>query len=231
MTDKSRGAVLGGLRDALRAGHLPPDASPHPGSFPPDPSNPPPGDAVLVERFGRELESLTGIVHRASSADEAAAIVLEIAGRHRAERVLAWTDGWPDCQGLEAALLQAGIEAVNVNVPQDAAGRRSALDAIEPIAVGVTGALAGLADTGSLVLTAAAGRSRMASLLPPVHIAVLARSRIYATLPAFLAAHPGVAGTTSNLVLVTGPSRTADIEMTITLGVHGPREVHAIVMG
>ena len=118
-----------------------------------------------------------------------------------------------------------------MDVPHDAAGRRRALDAIEPVAVGVTGALAGLADTGSLVLVAAEGRSRMASLLPPVHIAVLARSRIYATLPAFLAAHPGVADTTSNLVLVTGPSRTADIELTLTHGVHGPRDVHVIVVG
>jgi L-lactate dehydrogenase complex protein LldG len=230
MTDEPRRAILGSLRDALRDRHLP-DASSHPGSFPLDPSTPPPGDAVLVERFGRELESLTGIVHRVSSADEAVAVVLDIAGRHRAERVLAWNDGWPDCPGLDAAMQQAGVEAVNVDVPQDTAGRRSALDAIEPVAVGVTGAFAGLADTGSLVLTAAAGRSRMASLLPPVHIAVLARSRIYATLPAFLAAHPGIAETTSNLVLVTGPSRTADIEMTITLGVHGPREVHVIVVG
>ena len=108
--------------------------------------------------------------------------------------------------------------------------RRELVDAIEPIAVGLTGALAGLADTGSLVLASGPGRSRVASLLPPVHVAVLSQARMYATLPAFLAANRGAVGETSNLVLVTGPSRTADIEMTLTHGVHGPREVHVIVV-
>lgn len=230
MTGDARNVIVGSLRDALRGIRLP-DASQHPGSFPLDPATPTPGDAALVQRFGEELAALTGVMHRAPSAAEAIAAVLKIAKQRRAERVLAWTDQWPDCPGLVAALAQAGIQAAGFEAPSESAARRRALDVIEPIAVGVTGALAGLADTGSIILAAGTGRSRMASLLPPVHIALLARSRVYATLPVFLAAHPGVAGTTSNLVLITGPSRTADIELTLTHGVHGPREVHVIVMG
>lgn len=230
MTGDARDAIVSSLRDALRGSRLP-DASTHPGSFPLDPTTPSPGDPALVQRFGEELRALTGVMHHALSAAEAAAMVVEIAKQRGADRVLAWSDQSPDWPGLIAALAQAGIQVVTFEAPSDGAARRRAFDAIEPIAVGVTGALAGLADTGSLVLSAGTDRSRMASLLPPVHIALLARSRVYATLPAFLAAHPGIAATTSNLVLVTGPSRTADIELTLTHGVHGPREVHVIVIG
>jgi L-lactate dehydrogenase complex protein LldG len=67
--------------------------------------------------------------------------------------------------------------------------------------------------------------------LPPVHIAVLRVERLYSTLEAFFAAHPDAAEAGSNLVLITGPSRTADIEMTLTRGVHGPGEVHVLLVG
>jgi L-lactate dehydrogenase complex protein LldG len=230
MSGDARDVIVSSLRDALRGHHLP-DASPHPGAFPLDPATLSAGDPELVRRFREEFEALTGVMYVVPSAADAVTAVLDIVRQRGANRVLAWSGQWPDCPGLIAALEQAGIQVVDFEAPSDSAERRGAFDAIEPIAAGVTGALAGLADTGSLVLAAGQGRSRMASLLPPVHVALLDRSRIYATLPAFLAAHPGVAGTTSNLVLVTGPSRTADIELTLTHGVHGPRQVHVIVMG
>jgi L-lactate dehydrogenase complex protein LldG len=229
MSGNARDVIVSSLREALRGRGLP-DASSHPGAFPLDPTALSTGDPELVQRFREELEALTGVVHVVPSATEAVATVLDIVRQRRANRVLTWSDEWPDCPGFVAALERSGIQVVDFEAPSDATDRRRAFDVIEPIAVGVTGALAGLADTGSLVLAAGQGRSRMASLLPPVHVALLDRSRIYATLPAFLAAHPGVADTTSNLVIVTGPSRTADIELTLTHGVHGPREVHVIVM-
>jgi L-lactate dehydrogenase complex protein LldG len=229
MSGNARDVIVSSLRDALRGRRLP-DASSHPGAFPLDPTTLSAGDPELVRRFRKELEALTGVMHVVPSGADAVPAVLDIVRQRGANRVLAWSDQWPDCPGLVTALERSGIQVVDFEAPLDAAERRRAFDAIETIAVGVTGALAGLADTGSLVLAAGQGRSRMASLLAPVHVALLDRSRIYATLPAFLAAHPGVAGTTSNLVLVTGPSRTADIELTLTHGVHGPREVHVIVM-
>jgi L-lactate dehydrogenase complex protein LldG len=73
------------------------------------------------------------------------------------------------------------------------------------------------------------GRGRLASLLPPVHIALLPGQKLYPSLPAFLAANPTATKTGSNLVLITGASRTADIEMTLSIGVHGPGEIHVII--
>ena len=96
--------------------------------------------------------------------------------------------------------------------------------------VGLTGAEAALADVGGIVVRSGEGRPRLASLLPPIHVTLLPVSRIHASLPDLLAAEPTIADGGSNLVLITGPSRTADIEMTLTRGVHGPGHVHAVLL-
>jgi L-lactate dehydrogenase complex protein LldG len=95
--------------------------------------------------------------------------------------------------------------------------------------VGLTGANGALVDSGTLALVSGPGRGRLASLLPPVHIALVARNKLYPSLPAFLKTHPNVTAEGSNLILITGPSRTGDIEMTLTMGVHGPGEIHVII--
>jgi L-lactate dehydrogenase complex protein LldG len=94
--------------------------------------------------------------------------------------------------------------------------------------VGVSQAAYGLADTGSVVLLAGPDSPRSRSLLPPVHISVLAVDNVL----------PGLAdlfrelGTDlpSEVAIVTGPSRSADIEQTLTIGVHGPGEVHVVLV-
>ena len=93
---------------------------------------------------------------------------------------------------------------------------------------GLTGAVAGIAATGSLVLDASVAGSRAAGLLPPVHVCVLREDQLVAT-PADVL-HPLRAGAPSSLVLVGGPSRTGDVEQILTLGVHGPRHVHIVLV-
>ncbi|MDX1520370.1 MAG: lactate utilization protein, partial [Anaerolineae bacterium] len=130
---------------------------------------------------------------------------------------------------LRTALHEAGVEIRPSDLPDDDAGRKAKLANIDDIRVGLTGAHGGLADTGAVALISGPGRSRAASLLPPVHIALLPAGRLYPSLPAFLADHPAATGQGSNLVFIAGPSRTGDIEMTLSLGVHGPGEVHVII--
>ncbi len=93
---------------------------------------------------------------------------------------------------------------------------------------GVTGATCGIAETGSLLLTSGGGQTLTASLLHEIHVAVLRTSQILPTLAEALR-RPEVPRAAAG-VIVTGPSRTADIEMTLTIGVHGPGELHVFLI-
>jgi L-lactate dehydrogenase complex protein LldG len=96
--------------------------------------------------------------------------------------------------------------------------------------VGISSAHYALAETGTLVMLASPEESRLISLLPPVHIAVFPRSRMLANLDELLAVLPNPAEQTSSMVLITGPSRTADIEQILVRGVHGPGEIYAVIV-
>ncbi len=108
--------------------------------------------------------------------------------------------------GISERLSQAGIQVQS--------------DPDPGIRAGLTGALAGIAETGSLVLAGGPGRPMTASLLPELHIAVLRAKDICENLALALSLSQLQAANCA--VLITGPSRTADIEMTLTIGVHGP---------
>src|SRR5687767_9721020 len=95
--------------------------------------------------------------------------------------------------------------------------------------VGITSAQAGIAETGTLVLDSSAERNRLVSLVPPIHIAILDASKIFLTLGETLAALQAGDELSPAITFITGPSRTADIELTLTLGVHGPQELYVII--
>jgi L-lactate dehydrogenase complex protein LldG len=132
--------------------------------------------------------------------------------------------------GIWETLRAAGVQVFDSALPQDGAQRTARLADLDRAAVGVTGALGGLADTGSLALASGPGRGRLASLLPTVLVTLLPVTSLYPSMAAFFADHPDVPRQASNLVFITGPSRTADIEQTLTLGVHGPHEIHVILL-
>jgi L-lactate utilization protein LutC len=92
---------------------------------------------------------------------------------------------------------------------------------------GVSRALYGLADTGSVVLAASPEEPRASSLLPAVHVSLLDPARILPGLAELFAAVGGALP--SALAIVTGPSRSTDIEQTLAIGVHGPGEVHVVI--
>jgi L-lactate dehydrogenase complex protein LldG len=94
--------------------------------------------------------------------------------------------------------------------------------------VGVTKAVCGLADTGSILIADGEGDPLQASLLPQIHIAVLCASDILPSLVDAMSL-PIVSQSRAS-VIITGPSRTADIEMSLTIGMHGPGEVHVFLV-
>ncbi|HYL74191.1 MAG TPA: lactate utilization protein [Bryobacteraceae bacterium] len=96
--------------------------------------------------------------------------------------------------------------------------------------IGITSADYALAETGTFVMISSPKEARLVSLLPPVHIAVFPRARILANLDELLGVLPLPAEQTSSMVLITGGSRTADIEQILIRGVHGPGEVLAVIV-
>ena len=123
----------------------------------------------------------------------------------------------------EAQACRDALEALGVAVA-DHDGAKTAADAH----LGVTSAVAAVAATGSIVVSSASARGRAASLLPHVHLCVLPAERLVAT-PADVLRGRRWRPPPSNLVFITGPSRTGDIEQVMTLGVHGPTAVHVVV--
>lgn len=96
---------------------------------------------------------------------------------------------------------------------------------------GITSADYAISNTGTLVLLSSAREARLISLLPPLHIAVIPASIILTSLDELFTIMPDPAAQTSAMVLITGPSRTADIEQILVRGVHGPGEIRVIVVG
>ncbi|HKR14003.1 MAG TPA: lactate utilization protein [Pyrinomonadaceae bacterium] len=95
--------------------------------------------------------------------------------------------------------------------------------------VGITTAQAAIAETGTLVLDSAREHHRLVSLVPPVHVAIVDAATIFQTLGAALAFIHQNGNISPAVTFITGPSRTADIELTLTIGVHGPQELYVIV--
>jgi L-lactate dehydrogenase complex protein LldG len=175
-------------------------------------SGPNAGDPL--ERFSQELTNLGGEVTCCAPA-ELADSLLAFLQANQVRQLLAWQAPYLP-PGILEALVQAGIKVMHQPDPQAQAG--------------LTGALAGLAETGSLVLPCGPGRPATASLLPEIHLVILRCEDILPNLEGLLAdTHAGKLQAlldASSVAVISGPSRTADIEMTLTIGVHGPRRVH-----
>ena len=136
-------------------------------------------------------------------------------------------------RGKSAVASNAGYlrECGVASLPGVFTGYTDAADLREACAtadVGITSADYALADTGSLVTIASPEEARLVSLLPPVHVAVVPRERLLTGLDELLTIVPDPAEVSSSMVIITGPSRTADIEQILVKGVHGPGMVHAI---
>jgi L-lactate dehydrogenase complex protein LldG len=181
------------------------------------------GDDLLA-RFTAELEERFGQVSVATDPDDAIQHVIALVGSDT--RVIAW-ENLP-LSGLVVALQNQNIEVVNV-IARDA-NRITHLEDAETIRIGITGVDAAFATTGSMVLVSQRGQGRVPSLLPPVHIALLDRKRLFATPEDWFVREGREALKQSrSLALVTGPSSTGDIEQHSVLGAHGPRTVHVVV--
>lgn len=174
----------------------------------------------LVDRFEGELVAVGGEFHRCKASGAAEVLGDILSERAGAKVLLTREDGVPS--GVSGAITAAGCE----HLPWPEAGREGAAAAD----VGVTSARWAVAETGSVVVTAEAPGGRAPSLLPAAHVAFVPVDRLVPTV-AEVFKRIGAAGELpSNLVLVTGPSKSADIGMELALGVHGPGETHVVIV-
>jgi L-lactate dehydrogenase complex protein LldG len=179
---------------------------------------------VVTDAFVTSMTANAGVVHgpfrAAEAADRIAAIACERAGGRAI--ALATGDQLLATLDLPGALRGRGATVV---VPTDPAWA----DALAGAGTGVTGAVAAVAETGSVAVACGPGSPRATSLVPAAHVCVVAVDDVVADLATALDRLAAV-GLPSNLVWISGPSRTGDIEMTITMGVHGPVSVDVVLV-
>jgi L-lactate dehydrogenase complex protein LldG len=216
-----RETLLQAVRQAVAAGNQAGDAIPHParGSVGYQGAGPDP-----VQRFCDEFTGAGGSAHIVSDHAGAVAQVIEIVHRNHARRIVLGQGAILDTLDLAASLDSLGIEVL----PADA--DRECLFAAD---IGISGVDALVAETGTIVQASRPSQPRSLSLLPPAYIAVADRSQLVPDLfdwfESFLTeALPS--NLPACLSLITGPSKTGDIELRLVTGVHGPGEVHVVLI-
>jgi L-lactate dehydrogenase complex protein LldF len=184
----------------------------------------------LAARFEQELRTLGGELIRCTAGQAFDRIIARL--RELGVRtILPWEKVGTTSESPLERLRDEGFTILAPDLVSNGADRQERLDFLGEAEAGLTGALAAFADTGTLVVASGPGRSQLASLLPPIHLALLRAKDLYPTMADWL--ERGGSQTvqeTSNVTFISGPSRTADIEMTLTIGVHGPERVIVVLI-
>lgn len=195
--------------------------------------------SALVAQVHEQLAAVGGHVHRVSSGSEAVTTLRRIVEANQARKIVRWPSALLQALEVDAALARDGVcvqtTALQEGETADQATRLALREAVSQADLGLTGADYVIAETGTLALTALPGQMRGVSLLPPVHVAMVRSDQVVATMADCLGLLQGNRDDmqrrlTSCVSFVTGPSRTGDIELTLTVGVHGPGELHVIML-
>lgn len=228
----SREQILASLRTSLAGNKGWLEAESKRAPHAPPPHVLPPADD-LAEQFAAELRKLEGRAYLVADEEGALEVIDGLLTAKNARQAITWDLDQIRLPGLDALLKQRSVESLSPMVQGDV--RKSQLQALEPAQVCISGADLAIAESASLVVRHGPGRPRLASLLAPYHIAVIRRSQLVRGLGEALEQLQQQHGAdlftaTSNLTFITGPSRTADIEMTLSLGIHGPPEIHVVII-
>jgi L-lactate utilization protein LutC len=217
----------------------------------------------LCDAMAAEVEAVGGHAHLVDDEEAARRALGALLDQYAPKSALCWQHPLLKRLGTDRILAERNIARHDHTslAPLSNEQQRAAMLAAD---IGITSADCAIAETGTLVVCSRAGHERAASLLPPVHVAIIERTQIVPDLfdvpqvasrsargrcDANLATNSATSPTTteptqsdpgasapppdlpSSLVLITGPSKTGDIELKLTTGVHGPGEVHVVVVG
>jgi L-lactate dehydrogenase complex protein LldG len=216
-----RDAFLERVRSSIGAATLPAGLPEDPGALLPDLPR-----GSLVEEFSSAAEAVDAVVH----VGDPGAVIRSLVATYGPGPLLTWDPSTLPVERAAEQFAALGCTSLPTVVPGDPVGRLRHQGAYEEAQFGLTAAEAGFAETGSIVLRSGPGQPRMASLIPLVHVALLPVDRIFRSPMHWLVEGEPNLGEATNVVYITGPSRTADIEQQINLGVHGPRHVHIVLV-
>ena len=175
-------------------------------------------------RLRRLMESVHAEFLEATAADWPGAVAA-FARRERF-RALAYGPGTEAGARLAAAWPERGPRLVPFDRPIEECKR----ELFEEVDAGFTTTLGGIAETGGLILWPSPDEPRLLSLVPPVHLALLDTSRIHDSFWHAMRAERWAGRLPANALLVSGPSKTADIEQTLAYGVHGPKRLVVVAV-
>jgi L-lactate dehydrogenase complex protein LldG len=188
-----------------------------------------------VRHFEEALGAVGGKVYTPENDASAVEHILKIAVAHNAHRVGVIAGPATSGLGLEDLLARKGFEVSDVHFQtwlaregNEEKARLALKEFLASADMVISGSDCAIAETGTLVLQAGPGNPRSATNLPPVHVAVVRPDQIIPTLFDAVSFLRTAAGQASCVTLITGPSRTSDIEQISTIGVHGPGELHVI---
>ncbi len=194
---------------------------------------------ALMAALAASGETSGWVVKRVTDSAEAGQYILDVARDLEARSAVYSLHGAVRDALRGDLFAEAGIELTPVAVARtdesaEAESRARLRDLMASADLGITGVDYAIAETGTCVIIPAAGASRLVSLLPPVHIALVERGQVLPSLDELFTFRRrdfvnGELGSYMNLI--TGPSRTADIEYKLVTGVHGPGEVHMVLIG
>ena len=175
-------------------------------------------------RFIEELEALGGHGKQVENLNAAREYVLGLAREREAKLLVRWD---VEELGVDGPLVETGVEVVvwrDLEDFREVAGKAD---------IGLSTAAWAIAETGTLVLEGGPGMGRTVTLLPPTYVAIVPVDRILQTVPEAIGKYTGggAEGLPANVCFHTGPSRSGDIEMSLFVGMHGPGDVHVILVG
>jgi L-lactate dehydrogenase complex protein LldG len=174
--------------------------------------------AAAIAQFRKNIEAAHAEVHDTTAQDWP--LLLARLAAAKGVRTLLFGPNTPHGAQL-AASAPAGIQLVAYDRPV-AQWRNELFDTID---ASITGARSAIAETGSMVLWPDANEPRLMSLVPPIHFVLLDAERMHANLLAAMLAEHWASGMPTNALVISGPSKTADIQQVMAYGAHGPREV------
>ena len=177
-------------------------------------------DDDLLAMFQQRAEEVGMVVHRLKESELLETVTRVLKQFNARSIVAAMSDG----ADLRSGMSEAGFEVVD--------GREVGFDAQFDIDAGVTDVHAALAETGTLICTSSRTHSRGPSLVVPLHIAIVRRRDVLPDMIDYWHRLKGIAAPDlpSSMALITGPSKTADIENILVTGVHGPKDVQIMLV-